>query len=186
MRHLAPCSLLVLLTTACASGVALPGQVAAEPDTQISDVYSGYSFNVRNDDAGSVQRMEAPVQRVQAALPEVLRELGIPEVGADPSGRVYGNRNVTVQRLGGQPSTAWVRCGSDGGSGATLASRYRTVLSVLVTLKPEGDATLLNTQVSGTGTTLGGTNSHAVQCSSNGRLETRVAEMLAARLADTQ
>ena len=54
---------------------------------------------------------------------------------------------------------------------------------MLVTIRPDGERTWVTTQVGGSATPVAGTSTEAVMCVSTGRLEKRVEELLAARLA---
>jgi hypothetical protein len=125
----------------------------------------------------------APADRVRALLPEVFRELGVADAGMDREGLVFGNRSITTPRVGGERLTHWVRCGNQGGAGPSAVTAYRTALSLLVTIRPDGERTWVTTQVGGSATPMAGAGSDAVMCVSTRRLEKRVQELLAARLA---
>lgn len=183
MRGSAPLILAALLAGACAPAAGLPGTAPAGPEPQITETSTGISFRVRNDDAGATHHVGARADRVRALLPEVFRDLGVPDAGVDPSGLVFGSRGITAQQVGGERTSVWVRCGTGSGAGPSAATRYRTRLSLLVTIRPEGERTWVTTQVGGSATPLTGTSADAVLCVSTGRLEKRVEELLAARLA---
>ncbi|HEX2190735.1 MAG TPA: hypothetical protein VHG51_17635, partial [Longimicrobiaceae bacterium] len=156
---------------------------AAGPEPRISETDTGVSFQLRNDDPGSAHRVEAASERVRAALPAVFEALGITGAGADAAGRVFGNPRIAATRVAGERASHWVRCGNAAGAGPSATGGYRTELSVLVTLKPDGAGTWVTTQVGGTAHSVAGTSSGGVLCVSNGLLEERIAEALAARLA---
>lgn len=181
MRHPSP-TLLAVLLAACAPAAATPGTAPAGPEPQITETSSGISFRVRNDDAGATHHVGARADRVRALLPEVFRDLGVADAGTDRDGRVFGHRSITA-RVGGERAEAWVRCGNQSGAGPSAAASYRTQLSVLVTIRPEGERTWVTTQVGGSARPVAGTSTDAVMCVSTGRLEKRVEELLAARLA---
>ena len=183
MRRSAPLLLAALLACACAQAAGTPGTVPAGPEPQITETSTGISFRLRNDDAGATHHVGARADRVRALLPQVFRDLGVPDAGMDRDGLVFGHRSITAPRVGGERPAAWVRCGTDSGAGPSAATRYRTRLSLLVTIRPEGERTWVTTQVSGSATPLTGTSTDAVMCVSTGRLEKRVEELLAARLA---
>ena len=131
---------------------------------------------------GTPHQVGARLDQVRAALPEVFRELGVEDAGQDREGLVFGSRDITAPRLGGERTSAWVRCGNSMGAGPSAAGSYRTKLSVLVTLRPDGERTWVTSQVTGSATSVGGTSTEAVMCVSNGRLEQRIQELLTARL----
>lgn len=186
MRHPAPLLLAALLAGACAPAATAPATAPAGPEPRITETSSGISFRLRNDDPGAAHHVGARADRVRALLPEVFLELGVPDAGMDREGLVFGSRRITTSRLGGERLTSWVRCGNEGGAGPSAASSYRPTLSLLVTLRPDGERTWVTTQVGGSATSVGGTGSDAVMCVSTGRLEKRVEELLAARLAATE
>ncbi len=185
MRNVIPSLLLALLTTACATGATPPSVVAGSDPRIVDNGEGGLAVHTRDDNSGVARPVNADLARVREAIPEVLQELGVPEVGTDPARLTFGNGNITVQRLAGEQTTSWVRCGADWGAGPTTARRYRTNLSVLVSLREEGGRTWVTPVVSGSATTLGGASTAAVSCISNGRLENRIASALTARLAAT-
>ena len=183
MRRPVPLLLAGLLAAACAPACTAPATAPAGPEPQIVETSTGISFRLRNDDPGAAHNVGARTDRVRALLPEVLRELGVADAGMDLEGLVFGNRSITTPRLGGERLTAWVRCGNEGGAGPSAATSYRTQLSLLVRIRPDGERTWVTTQVGGSASPVGGTSSEAVMCVSTGRLEKRVEELLAARLA---
>jgi hypothetical protein len=183
MRPAVPVLLAALLAAACAPAGSGPATAPAGPEPQIIETSTGISFRLRNDDPGAAHHVGARADRVRTLLPEVLRELGVAAPGMDREGLVFGDRSITAPRLGGERLTHWVRCGNEGGAGPSAATSYRTQLSLLVTIRPEGERTWVTTQVGGSATPVGGTGAEAVMCVSTGRLEKRVEELLAARLA---
>jgi hypothetical protein len=182
MRPAAPLVLAALLAAACAPAGTGPAAPPAGPEPQITETETGISFRLRNDDPGAAHHVAAPLDRVRAALPLVFRDLGVPDAGQDREGLVFGHRKITSPRVGGERASAWVRCGNQMGAGPSAAGPYRTQLSVLVTLRPDGERTWVTTQVAGSATPAAGTSTDAVLCVSTGALEKRVEEMLAARL----
>jgi|GEM_PF-3179655 len=184
MRNLVPGLLFALATTACATGATPPVMVAGSDPRIVDNGEGNMAVHTHNDRSGVARPVNADLARVRQALPEVLRELGVPDVGTDPERLTFGNGNVTVQQLAGQPTTAWMRCGSDWGAGPTTARRYRTNLSVLVSLREEGGRTWVTPAVSGSASTLGGASTAPVSCVSNGKLENRITDVLTARLRD--
>lgn len=183
MRPAAPLLLAALAAAACAPAGRAPGTVPAGPEPQITETSSGISFRLRNDDTGATHHVGARADRVRALLPEVFRDLGVADAGMDRDGLVFGHRSITAPRVGGERAAAWVRCGNQSGAGPSAAAAYRTQLSVLVTIRPDGERTWVTTKVGGSARSVAGTSTEAVMCVSTGRLEKRVQELLAARLA---
>lgn len=177
MRRLAPLSLLALLA-ACGPAVYSPGAGPAEPNPRIVETSTGLEVHVRNDEAAVTGTVDAPLERVWAVLPEVYRDLGIPAGVLDADSHAFGNQRVSVTRVGGERVGAFVRCGNEG-AGPSAANGYRTRLSVVTALQRDGGKTTVATRVGGTGSPVEGTSTEAVACVSNGRLEERIARMIA-------
>ncbi|HEX2091150.1 MAG TPA: hypothetical protein VHG28_02065 [Longimicrobiaceae bacterium] len=183
MRSLSPAVLLALLAASCAPPSPSTGTAPRGPTPILEETSTGLSYRLNNDTEAVVYRVDAPVDHVWALLPEVYRELGIPEGTRDPAARVYGNRRAPVARVGGERVSAFLRCGNEEGAGPSAVTRFRVHLAALTSLEPVGDRTRVTTEVAGSATPIEGTSTGPVLCVSTGVLEKRIVELLTARLA---
>lgn len=182
MRPLPSALMLTVLAAACAPATSSPDQRPVGPNAAIIESSTSVMVRINNDESGMTRTLDAAPERVWAVLPAVYGELGIPVEVSDANARAFGNRRVTVQRIGGERTSSWVRCGNEG-AGPSAMSGYRVQLSILTSLQPAGAGkTTLTTQIGGHGTTIEGTSTSRVLCATTGRLEQRIAQMIAARL----
>lgn len=183
--------LIVTLTTASCAGAGGEGPAAAaSPQTTaisiVGDATRGAGSTVlvtsHRDLRGSNHRVRGMIDEVWRVLPSVYGELGI-EVGTVDSGaRTMGNARLVMSRsLAGQRLSRYLSCGS-GMSGQPIADEYRVEASLLTILHPEEDgSTRVETRL--TATAMSRASSGApLACGSTGRLEARIAEMIALRL----
>lgn len=126
--------------------------------------------------------VQAPLQRVWEALPQVYAELGIADAGQDPAARTVGHGRVLVsRRFAGQPVSYWLSCGATA-VGSSAADEFRVQMAVRTTLTPAGDATSVRTVIEATARSPQGTSSDVRSCATTGRLEQRIAAMLRQKL----
>jgi hypothetical protein len=153
----------------------------SEPAPRVEETANGFSIRINSQVAAIEKQIAAPADSVWAALPEVLRELGIaPQVSAGRD-RVIGNQRITARRVAGDRTDIYVRCGNEG-AGASAMSAMRIRLSLLTTVRPEGDTrSRLFTEVTGTANPVEGTGG-TILCASTGALEQKLAEAVAARV----
>jgi len=114
------------------------------------------------------------------ALPSVYDSLGIAVTTIDTKNRVMGTPSVKMRRrLGTVPMSKYLNCGST--QGGPSADTYELILSVLTTLRREGQGTMVLTTVEGQGRpiTLSG---DFTRCASTSALEARIVELVNARL----
>lgn len=175
MRHLLPGALAALC--ACAGGGVAP-RVSTEPVVFQGEVAVTGIEVVRSSD---VTRTELPVpfDSAFAALPGVFTasKFGISELNAKEgrvSARVSGVRGTL---LGQRPST-FFSCGETA-LGRT-ADRYALSVTGSAAVQPVGEQTALTIQFSATARP--DDSGISVNCASNGKLERRMVDSLAARL----
>lgn len=175
--------LLLASVSACGPGGSTSSGPPPRPRASVDETSTGMHVRLSVDPQRFRVTVDAGADRVWSVLPEVYRSLGIPAEVSDPASRVYGSRRVTVNQIGGKRTSSWVRCGHEG-SGASAMSAYRYRLTVLSTVSPTPDGrAVVDTEVSGAATPVEGTSSGAVHCVSNGGLEQRLGELVAARAA---
>lgn len=176
----------VLLTSACASAGSPSSAQSSSPVTTVDmEMPDGGAIRLEATSAPTVT-LSASSEQVWAVLPAVYAALEIPVEINDPAARVYGTRRFTRNRLDGKRVTHFIRCGSQGaGSGALPVTSYRVRLSVLSSVEPgtASGTALVATRVQGSATSVDGTSSATVGCSSTGALEQRIHRLLAEHLA---
>lgn len=182
MRNLVLSASLLMLA-ACASG----GARTAGTNTNTPAIISGETTQgavIRpRVEASLASSLQFPMQAVYDALPAVYAELGIAEVGQDPTARTVGNGQIIVNRtFAGQRASHWLACGVSS-FGNELADNARIELSVRTTVSPEGaDGSSVRTLVEATARNNRGTSSDVVACGSTGRLERRIVDILTRKL----
>jgi len=175
-------SLLCLAFAACASGATAGSSPPAGPPARIVKTSTGTMVHLEPEATVSRRVLDFPPQRVWGAVEGAYEALGITaEVREEDSG-TFGTRIYTQSRLGGSRTADLVRCGGQK-VGPSATGGYRVRLSALSKVQPApGGKTLLLIEVSGTGTSLGGTSTGPVQCVSTGKLERQIATLVAAQL----
>jgi hypothetical protein len=128
------------------------------------------------------QPLEASIDRVWAALPAVYAQMGIKVTYRDSTAYALGNRRFTDRQAAGRAVADLVRCGHQG-AGPSAVSGHRITLSIVTSLRAEArDRTTLVTAIRGTAEPVEGTSTSRVRCVSNGDLESRVYQLVAARI----
>ena len=178
-------ALLVLVVAGCASS--RPSDEATGGTIQTTRVHtgSGRTLEAMNVTDPSVRTatLPAPIDRVWTQLAGVFAELDIPITIADTLTHTMGTRGSTFRRrLAGDKLSAWVECGVTA-MGLRNADSYSVRLEILARLESLDSArTLVRTQVRGDAAAEG-TSEARVRCASNGRLEKRISDLVAERLA---
>jgi len=165
---------------ACApsgADTAPPPPQAAAP-VRVSGPRGGIgSTEIHNDPSIVTRSVAAPVDSVRAALPTVFQALGIPQAGADPEQRVFGNPEFRPRRIDGERLSRYIDCGM-GITAVPKADDYDVTMSVLTRLTPATNGgTVVATTVGATGKPRG-VSGNSVHCPSKGTLEARIVEVL--------
>ena len=148
---------------------------------QSGDVRGTMALDVETRNHAATINTDVPLTTVAAfdALPDVYRRLGISQVAVvDTSGGVYtvGVRNLRVHgSIGGEQLSTYVDCGS--APMHTPANSYDVNLSATSYMTPAGQGSTVHTLVTATARDPL-SNSAPVECSSTGRFEKSVANML--------
>jgi len=170
----------LVVTGACASSAPQDSRPAPESVSQVGVSVSHGGLGraeVHNEALALARTVPAPLDSVLLVLPGVYERLGIPEAGADPDQRVFGNPEFKPRRIEGGRLSRYLDCGR-GFTAAPRADEYDVTMSVLTRLTPtEGGGTLVETTVQATGKPRA-VSGNPVYCPSNGTLEKRVAELV--------
>ena len=123
----------------------------------------------------------ADSEEVWAVLQVVYDELGIPLEVVNLSGRYLGNPDFTPRRIGGQRLSRFLDCGY-GMTATPRADDYRVNMGVITRLSAtEGGGTSVVTEIAANAEARD-VSADPVQCSSKGRLETTIVEMITEKL----
>lgn len=123
----------------------------------------------------------ASSEEVWAVLQVVYDELGIPLEVVSIPGRYMGNPDFTPRRIGGQRLSRFLDCGY-GMTATPRADDYRVNMAVITRLgAAEGGRTSVVTEISANAEARD-VSADPVQCSSKGRLETTIVEMITEKL----
>lgn len=144
---------------------------------------TGMVVSTMRDNTGTIAVVPATPDRVWAALPAVYHALEIPIGTMDSGAQTIGNTRHTIRgKLGGQAISRYVRCGNDA-FGRPLADSYSVQFSIMTYLIPQEDgSTHTQTRVSALAADRS-KSTDPVECSTTGRLENRMAELLGTILA---
>lgn len=176
----APLALVVAgVLAGCAS--APPSGVTTQERTRaVGDVTAKpLDVDIHNRDESYEAPVPLPAVAAFDALPDVYKRLGIATVAVvDTTGGVYtvGVRNLRVHgSLGGQQLSTYLDCGS--APMHTPANSYDVNLSATSYVTPSGQGSAVHTLVTATARDPL-SNAPPVECSSTGRFERSVADML--------
>lgn len=126
--------------------------------------------------------VDAPIRQVWHALLQALPAVGVPlETVSEPAWTAGAEAAAVRRRIGGQWLSSYITCGGSAGV-ADVADTYAVTLSVLTTLKEDGDQTRIQTRVAGAANDPF-TSVPARGCVSKGRLEARVDSAVRALVA---
>ncbi|HEX6966895.1 MAG TPA: hypothetical protein VF166_13950 [Gemmatimonadaceae bacterium] len=147
------------------------------PDGQ-SLAIAGISTEAKSATAIAV---DVPIETSWKVLPDVYHNLGIAVVAADPASHTLGNHEVKLsRRLGSDRLSSFFDCGK-GLDGYPHADEYAVTVDLLTQVTPGDDnGSMIRTQVLATATPVSGLASDPVQCTSTGKLEHRIADLVKA------
>jgi len=129
----------------------------------------------------AVARVGFPVERVWDVLKSAFDSLAVPVTSTDPATHTMGNSSLRVRRrLGDVSVSKYINCGNT--QSANAADGYEIVLSIAARLQPTVDGMsqlVTSVEAQGRPITL---SSEYTRCTSTGLLETRLVELVTARL----
>jgi hypothetical protein len=165
---------------ACATN-APPVASSPESDIRITGPQGSMGISTRATVIAGVANLGAPVDKVWGTLAPVYEALAIPLTIADPATHTIGNQGMRAHhRLGDVRLSEYLNCGDS--QGGQSADTYEVNMSVV---------TALTTNASG-GTTItttvdamakpGSFSAEFSRCATTGRLESRIVQLVEARL----
>jgi hypothetical protein len=148
------------------------GRVVATTDTQVMRSYDAA--------VSSSVAVNAPPDKVLAALKSAYSDLGIEVKLLDPPHGQIGNRNFSrTRRLAGEPLSTYVGCGST--LTGEAADTYRVTMELISQVTPESAGSRLQTWLTAAAQDLAATGDK-VSCLSRGTLEAKVNALAMQRL----
>lgn len=126
----------------------------------------------------------APIESVWTAYRAALEALEVPVTFSEKAAWQMGTTQTKLyRRMGKQPLSNYFRCGE--GSIGPNADSYAVYVSLLAVLGAEPDGQVgVHTLIAAQAVDLAGGRNDAIDCTSTGRLELRVANDVKRRLAD--
>lgn len=169
--------LCAVATAGCGSSSSDAAAPAPETVSRVFLPAGGGNIKMHNEPGVGSRLLDAPIDSVWVALPQVYDLLGIPDAAADLGQMTFGNLGYRARRIEGQRLSTYVDCGM-GVTAVPTADQYQVTLSVLTRLTPADDGgTLLTTAVEATAKPRA-VSSNPVYCQSKGTLEMRVAQLV--------
>jgi hypothetical protein len=133
------------------------------------------------NDGVSVRKVAATSDQVWRLLPAVLDSLGIPVNLLDPAKHTIGNSGFNVRgQLKSVPLSRYIDCGNSNGIGPN-ADSYQVNLEFVVEVQPVDAGSSVRTTLQAMGKPVTFAQDYSA-CSSKGALESRVGDMLSARI----
>lgn len=183
MRAIYAASLFAL--SACGAATASSG--TSEQPAQVVSTGDGFTVSTTAESRLLKHDVNAPVDRVWAALPEVYREIGLEGSTSDASLRTVSSGAVSfTRRMFGEPATRFFDCGR-GQFGAEIAATYTIHLTVRTTVQPgtADNTARLESTAQAYARNNDGANSLMSQCHSKGLLEGLIALRVLEKLGTT-
>lgn len=171
-------SLAVLLAACGTPGAGRTTVTSTVPvTTDITTGAGGYRVSASAESRETTHVVRLSPAQAWSALPAVYTELGLEGGVLDADARFFGTRRQSASgRLAGVRLAEYVDCGT-GNGGLPIANTWRVYLSVGTRVEEMGSQTQLRSAVvaEAASQTVSGPT---VRCSTTGRLETRIAELL--------
>ncbi len=170
------------LLPACASSSTSSSTKAQGPSTQTIHGGAAGSLTVANSSSNDVIHLAYAPDAVWRIMPSVYDSLGITLTTIDQASKTIGNSALKIrQRLGKAPLSRYLDCGNS--QIGPSADSYDVILSVLSVVTPEGaSGTKVSTTVDAQAKPVTYNQAYS-RCSSRGGIESRIAELVKARLA---
>ena len=174
--------LVVVSIWGCASSTSGTGMPASAPDVRV--VTPGGEKVLATGSTAVVEgvaTVDAPVDKVWAALVPAYDSLAIPLTAIDPAAHVIGNGGFIVHRkLGNARLSQYINCGS--AQGGPSADSYEINLQVTTSLAPASStSTVVTTRVNAAGKPASLSGEY-MPCATTGGLETRLVRLIEAQV----
>lgn len=166
-------AVLTTLAAGCASST------GARPDSRPQQMVE--NRDIRNEAALIERTVPSEPGEAWAALQEVYADLELEITARDPQARTLAARQNRMRRLGGQPNSHWVNCGSDV-QGPVADRSFVTFDLVTWVAGATENTTTVEIQVQAQGRRRDG-GSGGMICSSTGKLEQYVHEQVTLKAA---
>ena len=178
------CQLAVFLTLF--AGISCATQQATLAPDQGRDVVTRYHGHLAVDVHGSVDPSQhvvsGSVDSVWTTLPGIYEQLEIEPTLVNRGGYHVGNTRFVTRSIDGNRLSRYLRCGSSVGN-SDNADTYRVTMSVITSVRVDDDRqTVLQTEVTGSASPRH-VSGNAVICTTTGRLERRIAELVSTSLS---
>jgi hypothetical protein len=164
-----------VLCTACAPRSEVGTTTRPETVRVVDSSGAGATLTVTTQTRASAINVPATVEQVWRVLPAVYEELGLPVRQMNSSTHVIGNPGFSARRqIGRVPLTRYFDCGRT--QDRPSAETYELQISVLTQVqRGESEGSILSTSLQATARPVNFPTG-AVQCTSTGALEARLAE----------
>lgn len=171
---------LLLLLAGCAPAAGVDA-VDGRP-TRVMDAGGTADVYVRSSVHAEEVTISAPADSVFPALIQAFQDAGLVVSGVERASRVVGAQGMEIsRRLGDLPLSTLVECGSSLSGPVVNTARVR--LDVISRLVPaRADQTTVRTTVTATARPTQGTSASVLGCTSTGRLEAQINQLLQQRL----
>ena len=175
--------LLMLAVAGCASGGAAGSAPASQTVRVVGPAATQSVAMSGGAETSSSKTLPYTVEQVWRALPGVLDSLGIPIQTLDPAKRLAGNVGFKVRgRLKNVPLSRYIDCGNSTGIGPN-ADSYEVHMVFLAAVQPaEGNSSSVSLTFESAAKPVNFAQDYS-QCGSKAVLESRLFDLLAARLA---
>lgn len=139
----------------------------------------------RNDLPQSERTINAPPEQVVEAVKIVYQQAGLPLLQSSSNAQDLFTPYLQVRRqLFGRANSEFFACQETDIAGGNLADRGQVTFAVLMRARPQGNATVLQTQVDAR-VTRRDVASSSVECASTGVLEKALIDMIEQLVRDT-
>jgi hypothetical protein len=171
-----------LLLVGCASAGGAGGAPSSQTVRVVGPAATQSVAMSGGPETSSSRTLPYSVEQVWRALPIVLDSLGIPIQTMDPAKRVIGNSGFKVRgRLKKVPLSRYIDCGNTSGTGPN-ADTYEVHMAFLASVQGQGNSSTVSLTFESMGKPVNFAQDYSA-CGSKAVLESRLFDLLAARLA---
>ncbi len=173
-----------LLFAACASAAPEPIQLPGQPPARVDPNGGGYDIMLDRADQPIGLRLAAPADRVWPLALAAYSALGLRVDGSDAAHYLAQTRGQLLRRqLNGIALSTYFDCGTELSGSIADSWRLKLDARMAVAAGTSPDSSALQTLLTVTATPVEGTSAQVTPCSSRGRLETKLAQLVRDALA---